>query len=112
MKFHNRGLHKFQVLPTGTLQVIFPQYYYMFSLKTSHLRSLSQIHHMLPVNIKVLILPAIHYHPQGYHVLYPHKIHLIRLTMILHHRQVCFFLKIQECYVELHQQIGLVYCQP
>ena len=76
---HHRGLHKLQLLPTGNLQVTFPQPCNIRFLQKSHLRSLSQIHPLILVNIKVII-------PQSLHS------HLIRISRILNHLQAdsCF----------------------
>ena len=97
LTFHHRFLPQFKIIPTGTgtLQVTYPQAFHLHYHQTTNMRSLSQIHPLPPVNIKVLNPPTIHPHPQSYHTSQPHKIHLIRLALILHHQQVWFCLHLQ-----------------
>ena len=111
LTFHHRSLHQLQLLPKGTLTVTYPQPCHLHLLQTSHLRSLSQIHHLIPVNIKVLIPQALQPHPQVCHLSNPHKSHLIKLALILHHPQVWFFMQLQEWHLELHHKIHLVHWQ-
>ena len=112
LTFHFKSLPQLQIIPTGTLQVTYPKAYHLNCHQTTHIRSLSQIHPLLPVNFKVLIPPYIHSHPKGCHIFRTHKIHLIILSLILHHPQVYFCLQLLLWYPSLHYQICLVYCQP
>ena len=95
LTLHHRGLPQFQFIRTGTLQVTLPQPFHIIFLQTSHLISLSHIHPMITLNIKVLIPPALNSHPQVCHLSHPHNSYLIRPALILHHLQVCFCLKIR-----------------
>ena len=85
MPFHHKGLTQFQLLPTGNLQVTCLQPFHLRLLQKSHMRILSQIHPMPPVNTKYPSSQALQYNTQGWHSSHPHKIHLIKLALILHH---------------------------
>ena len=65
MPLHHKGLTKFQLVPTGNLQVTCLQPFHIRLLQTSHLRILSQIHPMPPVNTKDPSSQALHYNTQG-----------------------------------------------
>ena len=93
--FHHRCLPQFQILPTGNLQVTYPQPCPIRFHHTALMRSLSQIHPFIPVNIKVLSLTYLHPHPQGYHFYHPHRIHLIKPTLLLCNPQVYLYLQLQ-----------------
>ena len=112
MTFHHRGLPHFQILPTGTLQVTFPQPFHIHFLQIYCLGRISQIHPLLPVNIKVTSPLYLHSHPQGCYLSHPLNIHLIILALILLHPHFFFCLKLQVWYPEIHHQICLVYLQP
>ena len=95
MILNHRVLPQFQIPPTGNLQVAFPQPCHLNFLQTSHLRSLSRIQPLIPVNIKVLS-PQYNFYNTKYCCLsYHQNIHLIKLVLILHHPQVFFCLKIR-----------------
>ena len=111
LTFHIRGLPKLQVLPTGTLQVTWPQPWNLHFLQTYNLISLSQFHPLIPVNTKVLSHQDLQSYTKGYHPSHPHNIHPIKLALILLHPQVCFCLQLWVWYPELHHQICLVYRQ-
>ena len=90
LTFYHWGLPRFQLLLTGNIKVTSPQTFHIHFFQKYYLRSLSQIHPMILVNIKVLVLQAIHYHPQGYQPNHHKRIHLIQPTLLLCHYQVCF----------------------
>ena len=104
--FRKKGLPQFQIPPTGTLQVTYPQPFHINFSQIPHIRRLYQIHPLLPVNIKVLRPPYLRPHPQGWHLLHPHKSHLIRFPLILHYPQVCFFMQLKIwCPTLLHKDL-------
>ena len=110
--FRHKGLPQFQIPPTGTLQVTYPQPFHINFSQIPHIRRLYQIHPLLPVNIKVLRTQAIQSHPKGFHICHPNNIHMIRLSLILNYPQFCFCLQPRVWYPEILHQICLVYCHP
>ena len=112
MTFSHRGLPQFQLLLMSTLQVTCPQHFHIHLLQNSHIRSLSQIHPLLPDNIKEVSPQALHSHPQVWHTYQPQNIHLINMDLILHHPQFFLCLQIRVWYLALHHQICLFYFQP